>query len=119
MLKFRYALETARLAQLVERQFCKLDVAGSIPAPGSIPLSRLPRSKESEVDFDDGMEFHGLAVLHARLESPLPDRFYCLFIETHAKTFDDAKIPRGTPAVSIVIDNTTIPASFACLACSE
>jgi hypothetical protein len=25
----------ARLAQLVERQFCKLDVAGSIPAAGS------------------------------------------------------------------------------------
>lgn len=34
--------EYARLAQLVERQFCKLDVAGSIPAPGStsfFPLS--------------------------------------------------------------------------------
>jgi hypothetical protein len=29
----------ARLAQLVERQFCKLDVAGSIPAPGSISLN--------------------------------------------------------------------------------
>ena len=25
----------APIAQLVERQFCKLDVAGSIPAPGS------------------------------------------------------------------------------------
>ena len=29
----------ARIAQLVERQFCKLDVAGSIPAPGSSILS--------------------------------------------------------------------------------
>jgi hypothetical protein len=27
----------AGLAQLVERQFCKLDVAGSIPAAGTIP----------------------------------------------------------------------------------
>src|ERR1035437_9919451 len=35
--------EYARLAQLVERQFCKLDVAGSIPAPGSTAFFlRLP-----------------------------------------------------------------------------
>ena len=29
-------LRAAGLAQLVERQFCKLDVAGSIPATGTI-----------------------------------------------------------------------------------
>jgi hypothetical protein len=29
----------AGLAQLVERQFCKLDVAGSIPATGTISLA--------------------------------------------------------------------------------
>ena len=28
----------AGLAQLVERQFCKLDVAGSIPATGTVPF---------------------------------------------------------------------------------
>jgi hypothetical protein len=30
-----YDKKTAPIAQLVERQFCKLDVAGSIPARGS------------------------------------------------------------------------------------
>ena len=37
----RYNLNEAPIAQLVERQFCKLDVAGSIPARGSKPLNYL------------------------------------------------------------------------------
>jgi hypothetical protein len=32
----RHKQASAGLAQLVERQFCKLDVAGSIPATGTI-----------------------------------------------------------------------------------
>jgi hypothetical protein len=35
-----YAARQAGLAQLVERQFCKLDVAGSIPAAGTIRSGR-------------------------------------------------------------------------------
>jgi hypothetical protein len=35
----RHKHASAGLAQLVERQFCKLDVAGSIPATGTISPS--------------------------------------------------------------------------------
>ena len=37
-----HVLPQAGLAQLVERQFCKLDVAGSIPATGTV-IPSLPR----------------------------------------------------------------------------